>query len=103
MLLWLGFALAAMATAPVQAQTATETLLHHFARHQLDRHEDRDDVAAQEESGDAQGKQHRAKDQVPGERHAGHVTPSPFAPEPPRPEWRSGSAPKPLRRVVNTG
>src|ERR1039458_2269331 len=31
MLLWLGFALAAMATAPVQAQTATETLLHHFA------------------------------------------------------------------------
>src|ERR1022692_2588448 len=31
MLLWLGFALAAMATAPVQAQTATETVLHHFA------------------------------------------------------------------------
>src|ERR1017187_3746819 len=31
MLLWLGFALAAMATAPVQAQTAPETLLHHFA------------------------------------------------------------------------
>jgi uncharacterized repeat protein (TIGR03803 family) len=31
MLLLLGFALAAMATAPVQAQTATETVLHHFA------------------------------------------------------------------------
>src|ERR1039457_6653900 len=31
MLLWLGVALAAMARAPVQAQTATEPLLHHSA------------------------------------------------------------------------
>ena len=42
----------------------------HGVEHQLDGHEHSNDVAAEQESGDAEREQNRAQDQIPGERNA---------------------------------
>ena len=60
--------------------------------HQLDRHEDGDDVALDEERGDADGEEHGGEDEIGGDRNlCGIMAIAPFARARRLRGWRPGS------------